>query len=120
MKKLVLSNENKLSAKELISSLYQKFEYVYEAYSSIFIFNEGKMYMVKMFDFIGMVIKNEPLELEEQLTCRIDTTRAIQMQLSCYAKSIAKPKPVIEYDFIDEVEDFLNEEEVEIEEEDLV
>ena len=112
MKKLVLSNKEKLAPKQFIEKMYETFEYVLERYGSIFIFNEGVAYRVKMFDLIGLSYSDEDIEIEGSCTYFIDETRYLAMQYGVVAKKIHSPKPNIS---IFEEEEEEEEEVVEVE-----
>lgn len=103
MKKLVLSNKEKLAPKQFIEKMHETFEYVLERYSSIFIFNEGVAYKVKMFDLIGLSYSDDDIEIEGSCTYLIDETRHLAMQYGAVAKKIHSPKPNIS--IVEEVEE---------------
>lgn len=90
MKKLILSNKEKLTSKEMIAKLYDTFENVIERYGSIFIFDKGVVYRVKMFDLISLVFSDDDLEVEGSSEYTIDPTRAISMQYSAVVEKVYK------------------------------
>ena len=105
MKKLVLSNKEKLAPKQFIEKMYETFEYVLERYSSIFIFNEGVAYKVKMFDLIGLSYSDDDIEIEGSCAYLIDDTRHLAMQYGAVAKKIHSPKPnILKVEEVEEVE----------------
>lgn len=95
MRKLKLSNKEKLSIKDLIAKLHSTYEFVIERYGSVFIFEKGIAYRVKMFDLIGLTYSEDELEVEGSLEYNIDMTRAISMQYSSIATKIHKSNIVV-------------------------